>query len=133
MSNTRQIIPVVFGEGVDRQTGKTILGPGAMRDVRNFFLSPGKAQVRPGLLEVSTFEDELGNPMTDILAGEASRLEAKGIVVGYCSTTGRVHVFLTEFDGTNPVLLQHETGSYSWFDLTASDPAPTIITASAEG
>jgi hypothetical protein len=133
VSDQRIIVPVVLGEGLDRATGKTAIRPGAMRDIRNFTLFAGKAQVRPGLTEVAAFQDGNGDPMTTILAGEASRTEASGVVVGYRSVTGGVHVFRVDADGTSPTLLEHENGGTVWFNVGAGSAPPTIITAESAG
>ena len=131
----RPRIPVVFGEGLNRASGKTVVRPGAMRDLRNVVLFEGKAQVRRGLEEVSTFLDAAGDPMTDILAIHPHKSQNGGIVVAYNSVNGYVQVFTVDSNGTNPKLVDYPTSTIAsaagavWFSVAPGDDPPIVMLA----
>lgn len=49
MPDNRTRIPLVFGRGIDRETGQMALQPGSMHDLRNVYTQEGKYVVRRGL------------------------------------------------------------------------------------
>ena len=93
-------LPIVFGDGLDRETGVMAMQPGGMEDVRNVHLLSGKFQVRRGFERVQTFTDDLGNVQTDILAGITMRGRRAAVYVTYDSVNYKVNVFVGDASGT---------------------------------
>jgi hypothetical protein len=87
-------IPLVFGSGLDRETGVMAMQPGGMEDLRNVHLLQGKYQVRRGFERVLEFVDDGGNAQTDVLAGIAIRGRRASLFVTYDSVNYKVNVFI---------------------------------------
>jgi hypothetical protein len=122
VSRNRRRIPLAFGPGLDRATGPMVVEPGKMEDLRNFYLLDGKLQARKGFAAPGTLSDDGVPEITHVLAGHALRSEGVGIIVGWASVAGEVHVFRTEPDGTSSFHLG------KWFDWTLEDAEyPPII------
>jgi hypothetical protein len=85
---------LVFGQGLDRESGVLATQPASMEFLKNVYLFQGKAQVRKGARLDSTYTDEFGQPMSHILAVQALRTDRTDVVVGYRQADRRVHVFL---------------------------------------
>src|SRR5690606_37304868 len=100
--------PIPFVGGLDRDAGSMVARPGSMSDLRNVIVSEGRLIVRSGLSRVQTFVDDNGDPITHICAIHPLRTERVGLVVGYNSVTGKVHIYRTTEEGKDPVLLARE-------------------------
>lgn len=85
--------PIVFGSGLDRQTGVMAMRPGGMEDLRNVHVMQGKFQVRRGFEKVLEFADDLGNEQTDVLGGIAMRGRRTAVYVTYDEVNRKVNVF----------------------------------------
>lgn len=121
--------PIPFVGGLDRDAGSMVARPGSMSDLRNVIVSEGRLIVRSGLSRVQTFVDDNGDPITHICAIHPLRTERVGLVVGYNSVTGKVHVYRTTEEGKSPVLLAKEGGERFWFQIPAGSPPPRIFAA----
>ncbi len=86
-------IPLVFGSGLDRETGVLAMQPGGMEDLRNVHLLQGKYQVRRGFERILEFTDPSGNDQTHVLAGIAVLGKRAAIYVTYDSVNGKVNVW----------------------------------------
>ena len=86
-------IPIVFGGGLDRETGLMAMEPGGMDDLRNVHLLRGKYQVRRGFERVLEFTDPDDNEQTDILGGIAVLGQRAAVYVTYDSVNGIVNVW----------------------------------------
>ncbi|UCC92566.1 MAG: hypothetical protein JSW25_07830 [Thermoplasmata archaeon] len=95
----RRRTPIVFGGGLDRETGVMAMQPGGMEDLRNVHLLKGKYQVRRGFERVLEFEDASGNPQTDILGGIAMQGRRAVVYVTYDSVNYKVNVFMGDHTG----------------------------------
>lgn len=93
-------IPLVFGSGLDRETGVMAMRPGGMEDVRNVHLLEGKFQVRRGFERVLTFIDPSDNEQTHILGGVPVLGERAAIYVTYDSVNGLVNVWHGDAEAT---------------------------------
>jgi hypothetical protein len=109
-------IPLVFGEGLDRETGVQAVRQSSMEDLRNVLLFEGKATVRKGIVEQLTIAGT-----THLLAIQAIRAERKGIVIVYDSATGDVDVWGVDAEATTATLLG------TWFTKASDLTEPPII------
>jgi len=98
----RQVVPLLFGAGLDRATGILSREGRSGSDLRNIYLYRDKAQVRRGHAVMQTLTDESGDPLADVPLVTALEAEQVGIVAGYGSD-GRVHLFRVSGDGTTMV------------------------------
>jgi hypothetical protein len=132
-------IPVPFGSGLDRVSGRTVVRPTSMRDLRNVYLLPGKALARGGMLESELFTDEAGEPVR-VIAIHPQRALREGIVVGYQSDpealhAGKVYVYRTTADGMFPIMLDiAPEGRFHWFTVHDLEcEMPVVICADTGG
>ena len=92
--------------------------------------------MRKGLGLTATLLDEDDEPVSHTIALHAQRSIRVGIAVGYQQSGtngGKVYVYRVTAYGASPELLQHESGNWYWFQLTAGDPPPRIITDDTYG
>jgi hypothetical protein len=125
-------IPLTFGSGLDRASGRTAVRPDAMRDLRNVYLLPGKALVRRGMSETAAFSDEGGVPLSHILGIHPQRTLREGLVVGYQAEgahAGKVYIYRVTALGTDPQPLTMEDGSAFWFELPEGAHSPPRLVA----
>jgi hypothetical protein len=94
----RQVVPLLYGAGIDRATGVHSVEGRAGRDLRNVYLYRDKAQVRHGHSNVNLLVDEHGNPLEAGVLVSPMSAEQIGLVAGYGSD-GRVHLFRVGGDG----------------------------------
>ncbi len=125
----RQRVELIFGEGLDRETGVYATREYSMEDQQNVILYEGKAQVRRGHLERSTLVLPSTVPCTHTLAIQSLRTQRLGVAVGYESVSREVHVFTTSSAGTNP---QH-VGLWFTLDQAAVYDPPIIVTTETRG
>lgn len=90
---------LIFGGGLDRETGAMAMQPGGMEDVRNVHALQGKFQVRRGFERVLTFNDGT-DEQTDVLGGVAMRGRRAAVHVTYDSVNYKVNVFIGDATGT---------------------------------
>jgi hypothetical protein len=130
-------ISLPMGMGLDRATGRTVIRPGAMRDLRNVYLFDGKILVRRGMEETATFVDDEGDPCTHIMGGGPQRTERVGIVIGYRQPTGKVFIYRTTSLGTVPERLDvlHPVDGLQrhWFALAPNSAPPTFEVTDSYG
>lgn len=101
----RTRVPLVFGQGLDRSTGKMAVEPSRPQDIRNFHLYEGKAELRKGYLAaVGPLTVPAGKP-TDagatcgkILAIQPLQSDGSAIVVGLIGQN--LHVWRVEGDAS---------------------------------
>ena len=108
-------IPMPFGSGLDRETGIMAVRPSTFEDLRNLLLHQGKAVVRPGFGSALALLDDVGNPISHIVAGEPLRSDSTGIIVSYQESTQRVWVHSINADGTVAALVDewvHDLGGW---------------------
>lgn len=93
-------IPIIFGSGLDRETGVMAMAPGGMEDLRNVHLLTGKFQVRRGFERVMEFVDDDDNEQTDTLGGIAMLGRRAAVYVTYDSVNYKVNVFVGDADAS---------------------------------
>lgn len=94
----RQRIPLVFGGGIDRETGIMAAPPGAMEEIQNLWLRDGRATVRRGMEEASAVAG------ATICMVHPLRSEGSGVVVTIDSAR-KVDAYRVSGLGTHPVHL----------------------------
>lgn len=114
----RPKVELVFGGGLDRETGVMATQPASFEDLRNVVLFRGKAQTRKGLESMLTFANT-----THIVAIQALRSESAGMIVTYDSATGDVNIWRVDADATSATLIG------LWFNHGAGSDAPIVQTA----
>lgn len=125
----RRSVPIVFGGGLDRETGLMAMQPGGMEDLRNVHLLSGKYQVRRGFESVLSFTDDSSNAQTDVLAGQAVYGRRSAVYVTYDSVNYLVNVFVGDNTGAWATWL----GEMEFKDADDNDllgennPAPPVI------
>lgn len=129
-------VPMVFGRGLDRETGSMAMKPGSMEDLRNVVVRQGKLALRRGTEDKLAFTDENGVDITHILAGQSLRGERSGLVVGYQGNSGagaygQVYIYRLDADAT----VQDRIGKWFKVQNLGGDPAvpPSVITAESFG
>ncbi|MFW6199663.1 MAG: hypothetical protein ACOC8K_03735, partial [Gemmatimonadota bacterium] len=121
-------IPLVFGSGLDRETGVMAVRPGSVQDVRNVYFRRGKLLLRKGLVEKMVLEDSAGNPVTHVLAGQGIASERAAIVVSFeQDNTGEVNVHQLDADAT----VAERIGT--WFTLPVGTEPPIVVTTESYG
>lgn len=95
----RQVVPLIYGTGLDRATGILAADAKAGRDLRNVYLYKNKVQIRRGHSTVNTLLDESGVPLQDVLLVQAMQAQQVGVVAGF-GNDGRVHLFQVAGDGS---------------------------------
>lgn len=123
----RPRFPLVFGPGLDRETGVMAIRPGTMEDVRNVYLHTGKLVLRRGYTSRSAFVDEAGVAVTHVIGVHPLRSERIGVVVCFQETTNRVLVYRVEADGTSPELVGEWLNDQVWSGV------PRVIMADSYG
>lgn len=88
----RQRIPLVFGQGLDRETGHMALQPGQVHDLRNVYTQEGKYVVRRGLNRVLTLLYE-GVEVDAVLAIQDLPQEGVQIAVAWKESTRELLIF----------------------------------------
>jgi hypothetical protein len=120
VSERRIRVPLHFGPGLDRATGTMAVEPGAMEDLRNFYLLDEKLQARKGFAPTLQLTAPGVPLVTHVLAGHPLRSEGVAIVVGWAEPAGEVHVFRVSADMTSVDHIGH------WFDYELQEFAPII-------
>lgn len=124
-------LPVVFGPGLDRESGIMATRPGSFEDLRNVLLRESKIELRKGFAAASTLTDPGGNPIEYIVGGHALRSDKVGLVVGWQGYTGgraygdEVYLFLVSADGSTAQRLGTWDGSWG--------APPRVIMAESNG
>ena len=95
----RQVVPLLYGAGMDRATGVHSVEGRAGRDLRNVYLYRDKAQVRHGHTRVNSLVLSGGVTITDVLMVQAMLAEQIGLVAGFGSD-GEVYLFRVSGDGS---------------------------------
>lgn len=122
-----QVVPLVFGQGLDRETGAMATRPGSMEQIKNVELFQGKAQVRHGYRLASALVLPAGATVTHVLAIQEMRTTQEAMVV-VLGDDGAVHALVVDKTGT------HATYIAKWGDLPAgATTPPRILTASSYG
>ena len=93
-------VPIVFGGGLDRETGLMAMQPGGMDDLRNVHPLHGKFQVRRGFERVFEFPDVSGIEQTEMLGGIAVLGVRAAIYVTYGAEDGKVHFWEGDAEGS---------------------------------
>jgi hypothetical protein len=125
----RGSVPLVFGGGLDRETGVMAMQPGGMEDLRNVHLMRGKYQVRRGFERVMEFTDDLGNEQTDVIGGIAMQGRRAAVYVTYDEVNYIVNVFIGDHTGSWAAWL----GEWPFKRdddsdiLSASNPYPPVV------
>jgi hypothetical protein len=91
----RSFLPLVFGVGLDRASGVTVVPPQAMREAENVHLWQGKAEVRGGLVATT----DLGGDYVGLV--QSSRVRNEGVHVLVSGTVASL--VRTAGDGTDPL------------------------------
>jgi hypothetical protein len=135
----RERVAIPFGEGLDRATGRMLVRPGSIRDLRNVYLKDGRVIVRAGHTAIAQFTDEGGTPISNIIGGHAERTEHTVIIIGYQATgtyAGRVYIYRADADGTDPLRLSvtenGTTRGYLW-DVDSAAGRPKVILTDTYG
>lgn len=116
-----QTVPIPFGEGLDRDSGSMVVAATSHEDVRNAHLTEGMALLVKGSVSSAEFLDpDDDEPIDVILAGHAMKVENAGVVIGYRTSTRKLHVYRTTRAGTSPSHIG------VWFTLNASAVTPPI-------
>jgi hypothetical protein len=123
----RPRFPLVFGPGLDRETGVMAIQPGSMEDLRNVYLHTGKLVLRRGYTSRSAFVDEAGVEMSHVIGIHPLRSERIGVVACFQETTNRVLVYRVEADGTGPELVGEWVNDQVWSGV------PRVIMADSYG
>ena len=110
-------VPLVFGGGLDRETGVMAVRPTSFEDLRNVVVFDGKASVRKGFTERITFGDQ-----THVIAIQPIKAERTSIIITYDSVTGDVNVWGMDAAGTSA------TGLGVWFTKASDLAVPPIVT-----
>ena len=113
--------PLVFGSGLDRETGVMATQPAGFEDLRNVVLYRGKAATRKGLESLLTF------PGTHTLAIQHIRSEGAGLVVVYDQNTGAVDIYRVDGAATGFDFVGN------WFNNGGGNEPPVVITAEVFG
>lgn len=96
----RQVVPLLYGAGLDRATGVFAVDARSGRDLRNVYLYRDKLQVRHGHSAATTLVEEDGvTPLEDTVLVQSMSAEQIGLVAGIGSD-GRVHLFRVSGDGS---------------------------------
>ncbi|MGW8323872.1 MAG: hypothetical protein ACWGSD_20210, partial [Thermodesulfobacteriota bacterium] len=125
----RRRVPIVFGSGLDRETGMMAMQPGGMEDLRNVHLLRGKFQVRRGFERVLEFTDDEGNAQTDVLGAIAMQGRRAAIYVTYDAVNYKVNVWV----GDATASWVRWLGEWEFLTesedpiLSASNPGPPVI------
>jgi hypothetical protein len=100
----RPTVSLVFGAGLDRESGILSADPQSFADLRNVEVRQGKVAVRKGLeLATDLSLDGLGvTPMTDVALVQAFRARQLGVLVAYEAASRKVQVFTAASSGVNP-------------------------------
>ena len=114
----RPKVQLVFGSGLDRETGVMATQPASFEDLRNVVLFRGKAQTRKGLESMLTFAST-----THIIAIQALRSESAGMIVTYDDASGDVNIWRIDADATSSTLIG------TWFNHGAGSDPPIVQTA----
>jgi len=121
-------VPIVFGKGLDRETGVMAMETGGMEDLRNVHLLDGKVQVRRGFERVLTFTDPSDNDQTHILGGIPVLGERAAIYVTYDQLNGKVNVWYGDGAASWVSYLgEWEFKNASDVDLIAAADEPPVI------
>src|SRR5512134_1185670 len=122
----RERIPMAFGAGLDRGTGRMVVRPGSMTDLRNVLLLPGRVVFARGMRLVESFVDQYGDPVSHILGGIPVPGEGLMVVVVYQQDTGEIDVWVTNPDGTDPVSPSWQPGAVAGIGSVTAGSAPPI-------
>lgn len=118
----RPKLSLPFGSGLDRDTGSAVVPATSQEDLRNVHLTQGLAFLRNGSEVTATFIDPDDGGAIDVLvAGLALKVENAGVVVGYRSSTRKLHVYRVTRAGGSPSYLG------LWGTIDASAVAPPIV------
>ncbi len=121
----RVIIPMVFGQGLDRETGIMATQTASMEYLSNVFLYTEKAVVRKGFQRRVHLIDDMGNPMTHALEVESVLADESALAVGYNDVNGELHFFEVDEAATVAKHLGEWTDG-SIFPQGAGDPPPVV-------
>lgn len=95
----RQVVPLIFGAGMDRASGLLTRQGNSGLDLRNVYLYRDKLMVRHGHNRVNLLVDSNGLELDAGILVSPLSAEQIGLVAGYGSD-GRVHLFRVGGDGT---------------------------------
>ena len=124
MPRTR--LPMVYGEGLDRETGVMATKPGSMEHLKNVILYQGKAQIRRGMYPAASLPDEGAAPCTAVVLVSPLKSLSGGLIVGYYQSTGEVVAFRTDSAGASP----QRIGVPPDWSYEADSAPPKLIAAS---
>jgi hypothetical protein len=131
----RQVVPLLYGAGLDRATGILAADVRGGRDLRNVYLYRDKVQVRRGHSLVNTLVDEFLQPLNDVLLVQALQSSQVGVVAGFGSDD-RVHLFQVGGDGVGltsiGVAFTLAAGAHSPPRLTAAEQYQKLFVAHDE-
>ena len=117
----KQRTQLVFGSGLDRETGVMATAPASFEDLRNVILYQGKVQTRKGLEAMLEF------PATHLIAIQPLRSEGAGMIVTYDQPTGSVDVYRVDAAATAYDYIGQ------WFVLDGGSAPPVVITTEVFG
>ena len=123
------IIPIPFGEGLQRSDGVMVVRPNTFSDLRNVYQYQGKAQARAGMTETDRLVDTIGGDLDQTLALNPLRAESAAIGVGQDVATANLYANRLAIDGTNATNI----GLYGTLPATATWDPPIIILADTDG
>ncbi|MFW6153081.1 MAG: hypothetical protein ACOC42_01840 [Halobacteriota archaeon] len=131
----RRRVPMVFGQGLDRETGQMAVEPGSMETLQNVYIRRGKLVVRKGTEKKLQFVDVNDDPHTHVLAGHMLLGERTGVVVAFqggegAAQEGDVDIYLIDSSATE----QRRLGN--WFNTNDQDlplEPPTVHIATSYG
>ena len=123
------IIPIPFGEGLQRSDGVMVVRPNTFSDLRNVYQFEGKAQARQGMTETDRLIDDVGVDLGITLALSPLRAENAAMGIGQDTVTDEIWANRLAIDGTNATNL----GLYGTLAGTATWNPPIIILADTDG